>query len=137
MTVDVERLLSAFLRAGDDITDLVEQRVYTDLPRQATFPLVRLTLIGGAPVFSRPLYLDESLIQIDCYGGPKVLARQIADAVRGLMDTGFVGAHYDEDEALIGVITDVRFGAMHYAPDDVFDPPKPRYIVDTTVYSHP
>lgn len=136
MTVDVERLLSTFLRAQDEIQDLVEGRVYTDLPRQATFPLIRLTLIGGAPVFSRPLYLDESYVQIDCYGGPKVLARQIADTVRGLMAAKFIGAHHDED-TLIGVISDVRFGAMQYAPDDVFDPPKPRYIVDTHVYSHP
>lgn len=135
MTVDVERLLSAFLRSRDEITDLVEQRVYTDLPRQAVFPLLRLTLIGGAPVFSRPLYLDESYVQLDCYGGPKVMARQIADVARELMVGPFIGAH--SFDSVSGVISDVRFGAMHYAPDDVFDPPKPRYIVDTHVYSHP
>ena len=43
MTVDAERLVSAWLREQEEITDLVESRVYTELPRQSTFPLIRLT----------------------------------------------------------------------------------------------
>lgn len=132
MTVDAERLLSAYLRGQASVTALVGDRVYTDLPSRATFPLVRLTLTGGQPVYSYPLFLDEAAIQIDCYGGPKVQARLLADTVRSLMaSSDFTGVHD------LGVVTSVRFGSLHYLPDDAFEPPKPRYIAEASIFSRP
>lgn len=132
MTVDAERLLSAYLRNQASVTALVSDRVYTDLPSRATFPLVRLTLIGGQPVYSYPLFLDEAAIQIDCYGGPKVQARLLVDTVRQLLASPeFVGVHD------LGVVTSVRFGSLHYLPDDAFEPPKPRYIAEASIFSRP
>ena len=131
MTVDVERLVSAWLRARDDIVALVEDRVFTEMPNRAVFPLLRLTLIGGNAVTSRPLYLDQSFIQIDAYGGPKVMARQIMDTVRFALDTEVVGAHPE------GVITGVEFAGLRYLPDDGYDPPQPRYSATVFIYSHP
>jgi len=131
MTVDVERLTSTFLRARPEMTALVEDRVYTEIPNRATFPLFRLTLIGGNSVTSRPLYLDQSTLQLDAYGGPKVMARQIMDTARSALDLDLVGAHPE------GVVTGVEFAGLRYLPDDGYDPPQPRYTATVFVYSHP
>lgn len=132
MTVDAERLLSAFLRSRSEITALVEDRVYTDLPSRPVFPLVRIQLIGGAPRFSLPLYLDDAVLQIDCYGGPKVQARQLVDTVRALAASSFFRTVHAE-----GVVSNVDFGGLQYLPDVEFDPPKPRYVAELTITSHP
>lgn len=131
MTVDVERLLSSWLRARPDITDLVADRVHTVMPNRATFPFVKITQLGGSPVFSRPLYLDEAYLQVDAYGGPKVLARQIIDTVRAAMAEEFLGTH-----AGVGVVTSVRFGALSYLPDEIYEPAQPRYIATASVFTH-
>lgn len=132
MTVDVERLLSGWLRARTDIADLVEDRVHTVVPNRATFPYLKITQVGGTPVFSRPLYLDESYIQLDAYGGPKVLARQIIDTARAAMAEEFLGAHPG-----VGVVTSVRFGDLRYLPDDIYEPAQPRWIATASIYTHP
>lgn len=132
MTVDAERLLSAFLRGRTEVTDIVADRVYTDLPSRPVFPLIRITLIGGRPAWSAPLYLDEAFLQLDCYGGPKVQARLIVDTVRSLLSTTtFRTMHAG------GVVTDVQFGELSYLPDDAFDPPKPRYMAEVSILTHP
>lgn len=131
MTVDVERLLSSWLGAQPDIAAIVEDRVVTELPNRAVFPLLRLSLIGGAPITSQPLYLDRSYIQFDCYGGPKVQARTLMDTTRSLIDTGFPGAHP------VGVITGVEWAEARYLPDDGYDPAKPRFVAAAFIYSHP
>lgn len=132
MTVDVERLLSAWLRARPDMTDLVADRVHTVMPNRAVFPFLKITQVAGTPVFSRPLYLDESYIQLDAYGGPKVLARQIIDTARAAMAEEFLGSHPG-----VGVVTSVRFGDLSYLPDDIYEPAQPRYIATASIYTHP
>jgi len=132
MTVDVERLLSAWLRARSDIAAIVDDRVHTVTPNRATFPYLRITQLGGAPVFSRPLYLDEAYLQLDAYGGPKALARQLIDTARAAMAEEFLGDHPG-----VGVVTNVRFGDLQYLPDDVYEPAQPRYIATASIYTHP
>ena len=132
MTVDVERLLSNWLRARPDITALVADQVHTVVPNRATFPYLKITQVGGTPVFSRPLYLDEAYIQLDAYGGPKVLARQIIDTVRAALAEEFLGSHPG-----VGVVTSVRFGDLSYLPDDAYIPAQPRFIATASIYSHP
>lgn len=133
LTVDVERLLSAWLRDQPEIIAIVGTRVYTEPPQRARalFPFLRLQQIGGSPVHSRPLYLDESYLQFDCYGGPKVLARLLMDNTRALLATRVVGAHPE------GVITGCEFRDARYLPDDEYDPAQPRWVFDVSVYSHP
>lgn len=132
MVVDTERLVADWLRARTDITALVEDRVYTVLPNRATFPLLRLTQIAGSPVFSHPLYLDEAYIQIDAYGGPKALARQIVDTTRQALADELVGDHPG-----VGVVTCVRFGDLSYIPDEGYEPVQPRFIAMASIYTHP
>jgi hypothetical protein len=130
--VDTERLLSSWLRTQPEIVALVEDRVYTENPNRAVFPLLKLNQIAGNPVFSRPLYLDESLIQLDAYGGPKVQARLIIDTTRELLAERFPGDHPG-----VGVVTGVNFGDLTYLPDDGYAPPKPRWIALASIYTHP
>lgn len=131
-TVDVERLMSAWLRDQVDVTDLVDDRVYTELPASKTWPLVRLTLIDESAVFDVPLYLTSSVVQIDIYGGAKITAREIADTVRSLLAHSFIGTH-----DLLGVVTGVKFTSMAYDPDESLNPARPRYRFDVTVWAHP
>jgi hypothetical protein len=130
--VDVERLMSAWLRARPEVTAIVDDRVVTDTPNRAVFPFLRLTLIGGAPVWDRPLWLDQAVIQIDAFGGPKVQARALMDVTRAALVEDFLGLH-----AGVGVITSVRFGDLSYLPDDTWEPPKPRYASTVAVFTHP
>src|SRR5690606_17881810 len=127
VTVDVERLASAWLREQDDLTELA--RVVTVIPKTPTFPLVRLTLIDERQVY-QPRHLTTTSLQIDCYGGPKALARLIADTVCDLLADEFPGAHP------AGVITSVTC-SMRYLPDATYKRAKPRYIVSAEIYSHP
>lgn len=131
--VDAERLVSTFLRSRAEITALVDDRVYTELPSRAVAPLVRINQIGGAPVGSWPLWLDEAFLQFDAYGGPKVLARQIIDTVRALLSSpDFVTLH-----AGVGVVTGVDWMELTYLPDDGYEPAKPRYISSASIHLHP
>jgi hypothetical protein len=132
VTVDAERLTSAYLRAHPLMQAIVGDRIYTELPSRAAFPLVKITLIGGEPVFSYPLYLDEAFLQFDCYGGPKVQARLLVDTVRELLaQAEFQSVHE------LGVVNSVRFGSLHYLPDDSFEPPKPRFIAEASLFTRP
>jgi hypothetical protein len=131
--VDAERLISAWLRAQPEITAIVGDRVYTDMPSHAVVPLLRLTQIGGAPIGSWPMWLDDAHIQFDAYGGPKVLARQLIDTTRALLSSpAFVGHHPG-----VGVVTGVDWLELTYLPDDDYEPAKPRYIASASVFTHP
>jgi hypothetical protein len=133
VTVDVERLLSAWLRSRSEILTLIENRIYTEVPRQVPpDPFMRITQIGGAPVFSRPLYFDEAVIQFDFYGGPKATARLLMDTTRDLLAGPFYGVHVD-----VGTVTSVRFAETAYVPDDMYDPPRPRWASTASVFTHP
>lgn len=131
MLVDAERLVSAYLRDRDEIAALVADRVYTAIPANPTWPLVRLTRIGGAPVFNRPLHLDRALIQCDVFGGPKATAHEIAETCRAAL-TDLPSAY-----SALGVVTDVQFGTFAYLPDAAYTPARPRYVFDVAVYLHP
>lgn len=130
--VDVERLMSAWLRARPEIAAIVADRVVTETPNRVVFPFMRVSQIGGAPIWSRPLWLDRSYIQIDAFGGPKVQARALIDATRAALSDDFLGAHPG-----VGVVTAVEFGDMNYLPDDLWEPPKPRYAATVAVFTHP
>lgn len=131
--VDVEALVSQYLRAQSEVTAYVGQRVYTVMPDDKTFPLVRLTRIGGAPKMSRPLHVDSAHLQIDVFGGPKATALDTVNAIREEL-----AKLVDEDPVQpLGVVCGVRFGPLAYLPDEAFEPPKPRYALDVTVTVRP
>lgn len=131
--VDVEALVSQYLRAQSEVTAYVAQRVYTALPETKAFPLVRITRIGGVPKMSRPLVVDQAHLQIDVFGGSKATALDTTDAIREEL-----AKIVDEDPVQpLGVVCAVRFGPLAYLPDASFEPAKPRYVLDVTVSVRP
>lgn len=130
---DVERILSSYVRSRTEITDLVAQRVYTELPRREAdrvFPLVRLSRIGGGPTGS-PLYLDRALVSADIWGGTKAEARLVAATLAGVLDE--IGGYTNHG----GYATGASPGSLRYLLDDSFETPKPRYVLDAVVYFRP
>lgn len=132
---DVERLVSVALRANESVTALVEQRVFTTWPHardDVSGALVLITRIGGAPVFSRPLALDEVELQLDCYGSKKhacwKLWATVAQALVELTDTVV------ED---LGIVHGVTVNAVRYVPDEAYQPPRPRYVADVSITASP
>lgn len=135
---DAEKTVSAYLRARSEVTALVGDRVYTAIPNSPTFPLVRLTRVGGTPVHSRPLWVDEALIQVDVFGtvpgetgsGGRRQIHQIAETCRAALVEMADTAH---DEA---VVDGVSFGPFSWLPDDTYTPARPRFLFDVTVHLH-
>lgn len=127
-TVDVEELTSAYLAGVTEISALVETRVVTAMPNRAVFPLLRLTLIGGAPAW--PLYLDRPVVQFDAYGGPKKLARTLMDRTCAALEA-MTGSHPQ------GVVSGVTFHERLYLPDAGYDPAQPRYTFSASIFTHP
>lgn len=136
MVPDAERIVSAWLRDQAEITALVEQRVYTALPEGPTFPLLRITRIGGAPISSQPLHLDAATIQFDAYGGPKKTALTIAETVRELLSTEDFRVAHEIDGDPVGTVTAVQWGILAYVPDDLYTPAQPRYVFDASIFVH-
>lgn len=137
LEVDVEQIVSAYLRGRTELTDLVDQRIYTELPKAVTFPLV---VIHRPPVgenLTTPLHLVHSILDIHAYGGPKKVAFRIGATVRALLaSVDFLGAH-QIDSSPAGVITDVECGPFGWLPDPDFTPAKPRYLTTFDIYAHP
>jgi hypothetical protein len=133
---DVEVLLSEFLRNQPEVTALVTDHVYTEIPKapageDTRWPLVRLSRYGGTPVTSIPLWLDQALVQVDVFGGSKRLANRIAETCRAVLDLRLIGVH------AAGVVTGVRTSGFGYHPDATYTPAKPRYLFTATVTLHP
>lgn len=130
---DIERLLVQWALARDAVASLVDDRIYTAIPKDATYPLIRLTRIAGTPAegLGNVLWLDQALIQWDVFGGPKATCRQIAETVRAHLSASVVGGH------ALGVVTAIEFGSFLWLPDDAFEPALPRYTFETRITFHP
>lgn len=131
--VDVEALVSQYLRSQSEVTAYVGQRVYTALPMNVVFPCVRITRIGGVPPMSRPMHVDNAHLQVDVFGGSKSTALDVVDTVREEL------AKIADDAPVqpLGVVCGVRFGPLAYLPDETYAPAKPRYALDVTVTVRP
>lgn len=131
LMVDIESLLSTWLRTFDSVTDIVDGRVWTELPTHREFPLVLITRIGGSMSNSQAHWVDRPRIQIDCYGGKKHEAKLLSSTIMALVSGELVGAHAG------GVVSDVVLGIERYVPDDSEKPAKPRYLFEVTLATHP
>jgi hypothetical protein len=135
VAVDVEQLVVGFLRGQDDITTLVADRVFTDLPNSENrkYPLLLVQRSGGGFTYKR--WLDAAELTVGCYGGTHKLAQQIASAVISTMDATLVGQQPE------GVVTKVSVGSTVYEPEpdsvDLSGHARPRFTVTLTVITHP
>ena len=136
MSVDVEAMLSRFLREQPEVMAIVDDRVYTDLPHTRTYPLVTLQRTGGGPLINvPPNWLVEAELTIFCYGGTHKLAQSLAATVVDLMHSRLPGSQPE------GVVTLVRDADVSYSPEDESADEeghaRPRFQVLVNVLTHP
>jgi hypothetical protein len=128
---DAERLVSAYLRAAPELEPLVADRIYTAMPaRIGAEPFLLIQRIGGSPPFPRPLVLDEALLQLDAYGGTKRQAWTVGETVAQLL--GLLPGSYEEE-----VVSGIEVGELRWTPDETWKPPRPRYLLDASVFVKP
>jgi len=129
---DVELVVVDYLRRpASALVALVDDRVYTVVPRDAVFPLLRVVRYSGGPVRSAPLHLLSIGLQLDAFGGSKADARRLLDAARLELASIELATHTG------AVVTGAQFGEVRYLPDSDYNPPKPRYASDVSILAHP
>lgn len=121
---NVEGLLVAALKADASLSNVF---VGVELPATKTWPAVRITRTGGAPVASLPVtVVDAPEVQIDVWADRRQAAWDIMAAVLNVLD-GLRGM-----QRLAGV-SGCEVRRVSYDPDVTFDPPKPRYIISASL----
>ena len=125
---DAERIVSAFLREQPRMQALVGDRIYTAFPAKAgSGALLLIQRVGGLPPLSVPFVVDSAELQLDAYGGPKAAAHELARTAQAEL-VALQGQVRPE-----GVVSAIALGVMSWQPDEAYDPPRPRYLVDVTV----
>lgn len=133
LQVDVARAVALALRASVELDGLAD-RIYTATPANVGGdPFVLVRRVGGDPVLPRPAVLDAAELQVDCYGGSlrdsSRWARRVA-AVLELLEGELV-----DDGEWQAVVAGVRPGPLRELPDEVFEPSRPRHVLDFTVFA--
>lgn len=136
LLADVEQIASAYLRSRTEVTDLVADRVWTEIPNLPTFPLVKLTRVGGGPA-GAPAHLDRAIVQIEAYGGTKYEARRLAATCAAVLDSHEVAG----TDLHGGYVTGSEPGSLRYLPDEETRTSKenarPRYLLEVVLLVHP
>lgn len=131
--VDIEALITTFLRAQAEVIALVDDRVYSDLPHDRVWPIVLVNRVGGGCLYKN--WLEEADVEISAYGGTHKQAYSLAATCIVAMAGGLAGSHPD------GVVTKVKVTNVSYSPEpDSQDPQghaRPRILVSATVTAHP
>jgi hypothetical protein len=110
--------LSEWLRDQDEVTDLVDQRVYTELPATKTYPLVRVAHLTDPSATPGVHWAVDCLFQIDIWGGPKAITWTIGETIRALLMQRFAGQAHDLTAGQI-VAGRVRAGGIRRDTDSV------------------
>jgi len=134
MSIDVEALIATFLRGQPNVTAIVADRVYTDIPHHPEYPLVLITRTGGGSLYKD--WLEAADVEINAFGGPHKLAYSLASACISAMTSAMAGVTHTE-----GVVTKVKAGSIAYNPDpevaDTQGHSRPRFTVSVVVTAHP
>ena len=136
--VDIERLLVALLRANSDVNDVLEEKVYTELPSGVDRPICRLSLLGGlADNSAQPDWLARPAVDFDVWGVTKSEAFTAVSVIRQvLLAQPRTQTFRDE-----GDVVYVSATYPIYLPDsewpDVNGRPGPRYHMTTRLTAHP
>lgn len=140
---DLQAWLSQFYRAQSELTALIGQRCYTEIPGRAEYPLLRLTDIGGSNRTGPALWQQQGLVQHDCWGGPTSTAALVAETCRALLMERAAGEHHLADGARI-VITSVVPGRARRGADTTWpgapadnSSAKPKASFDAVINFHP
>ncbi len=128
-----EKVVTDFLRAQAELLARIGDRVYTAIPKGATYPLVRVTQITDEKMTSEPLWGVEAIIQVEAYGGTKATASGVARLCEGLLAARVRGTYADEN----AVVSGFSGGGMQDLPDDEYEPAKPRFVFTCSIFGHP
>lgn len=130
--VDVEALVTTFLRGQPEVIAICGDRVFTDLPHARQYPLVTVSRVGGGSLYKN--HLEAAEIEVQCYGGTHRTALQLAQACMSTMAADLCGEHAE------GVVTKVKITATAYDPEaESADPSghaRPRVVVSAVVTAH-
>lgn len=134
LPVNMEALVSAFLRDQPEMQDLVDDRTYTVIPKptpgETLYPLCRVNLIMDEP-HPGPLWGIAYDVEVEGFGGSKADAWRITSTARALISERLTGVHPE------GVVNGVTNGGMLDLPDESFTPAKPRWLFTSTIHAHP
>jgi hypothetical protein len=130
--VDVEGMLSRYLREQPEVVAAVEDRVFTDLPHDRTYPLILIQRTGGEPI--RGFTVAAAEVTISVYGGTHKQAQDLTSLVLSLL-TALFGP---QPEGCVSAIdgTNVEFDPDPETPDQQGHA-RPRYVTTVTVHAHP
>lgn len=104
---DASRITSVLIRAQDEFVDLADDRMYTVLPEGAVYPAARVTAIGGNVIDSRVYWQQSSVVQVECWAVTRIPAFDLAETVRSLIASRFVGSHDIDGMSFVVTGTDV------------------------------
>lgn len=125
---DAELVVARYLRAHSEVALRVGMRVYTELPPDPVWPLVRLVRIGG--VAEENGYIDRARIQVDAWAASKFEARIVAATVQAAL---FAAPGSVVSGAVFGeVVNDL---GVTWSPDPATG--QPRYLFGVRVLLHP
>lgn len=130
--VDVEGMISRFLRTNPDIAAIVADRVYTDLPHDRSYPLILVQRTGGEPI--RGFTLGEAICSIATYGGTHKQAQDLMALTLAVLRD----LNGPQPEGCVSAVdgTSVQFLPDTDAPDQQGHA-RPRYVTSVTVFAHP
>lgn len=106
---DLQAFLSQFSRDQTEVTALVGQRVYNEIPGNPTFPLVRLLDVGGSGRSGFAHWQEQAIVQWDIWGGPTATVDRITETIRACLMERLCGPHTLADGSTI-VVTKVSVG---------------------------
>jgi hypothetical protein len=124
---DVEKAAVNYLAHQADVV-AITSKVSTEWLGAA--PQVQVHRLGGLPVTtSRPLFAATAAMQFDAWGTTKAQARLLADTLCGALSAW---PDLQANPALY--VSAVAFTQLpQWLPDEMYDPPAPRYVVDADV----
>lgn len=139
---DTARAISYLLRQEDEVVALVVDRVWTIIPGGAdpdtspTFPLVRVTRLGGRTTTDPAYWAEESLLTVEAWASTRLVAWAVAETCRAVIVQRFIGAQVvDGDDLVIARINPggIREGSA------AGNPPagQHRASFDVVVVAHP
>lgn len=135
---DMARLVVGFLLNRSAVTDIVDTRIYTIVPNNPTYPLVRVDELPGA-MKRGPYWLFSTIIQVNVWDGTEYAAKRLARACHAAMGQSMVGV---VDVTVggtreVGVVTSVDLGGLKPDPDTSLTPVRHKARFDATVTAHP
>lgn len=132
---NAELLVTTFLRTDADVVAVLGDEIYTELPKgHDTWPACRVTRIGGAA--DNLGVVDEPLVQISVWGGPKLTAERAAATVRAALATRLPVTLPALGALALGP-GDRALGSLRDVPDTTYDPTRPRFILDARLLTRP